>query len=133
MFTGIIETLGSIQEIRKENDNLHITVASSITEELKIDQSVAHDGVCLTVEDIQNGVYKVTAVDETLKKTNLGQWHPGRQVNLERSLLPGTRLDGHFVQGHIDCTGTCKKIKDKNGSFEMEFKFPKKYGSRPFV
>jgi riboflavin synthase len=108
MFTGIIETLGIISEIREDGDNRHITIASSITPELKIDQSVAHDGVCLTVVAIDNDRYTVTAIRETLEKTNLQQWQPGKMVNLERAMKLGDRLDGHIVQGHVDQYGTCK-------------------------
>jgi riboflavin synthase len=95
--------------------------------ELKIDQSISHNGVCLTIEDLKEGVHRVTAVKETLDKTDLNQWKPGTQVNLERSLLPSSRLDGHFVQGHVDTIGLCKRIKDEDGSWELEFEFDKKF------
>jgi riboflavin synthase len=106
MFTGIIETLGTVQKITKDNDNVHITVFSEITNELKIDQSVAHNGVCLTVVGIENSNYKVTAVRETIEKTNLSSWKTGDLINLERAMKLGDRLDGHIVQGHIDQVGT---------------------------
>ena len=123
MFTGIIETLGTIQEIKKENTNLHITMNSSITSELKIDQSVAHNGVCLTVVAITNNSYSVTAIDETIKKTNLGSWKVGDIVNLERAMKLGDRLDGHIVQGHVDQTGTCIVAKETNGSWFYTFEY----------
>lgn len=126
MFTGIIETLGTIQEIRKENDNLHISVASSITEELKIDQSVAHNGVCLTVVAINKNCYTVTAIRETIEKTNLSEWKVGDFVNLERAMKLGDRLDGHIVQGHVDQIGVCKSIREANGSWYYTFAYDAK-------
>jgi riboflavin synthase len=123
MFTGIIETLGAIQDLQKDNDNLHITVASSITNELKIDQSVAHNGVCLTVVAINGNQYTVTAIRETLEKTNLGDWKVGSIVNLERAMKLGDRLDGHIVQGHVDQTGICIDIKEANGSWYYTFEY----------
>jgi len=121
MFTGIIESLGTVRELRKDNDNLHITVASSITHELKIDQSVSHNGVCLTVVAIDNDQYTVTAIRETLEKTNLTDWKTGDPVNLERAMKLGDRLDGHIVQGHVDQTGICKSIENANGSWYYTF------------
>lgn len=123
MFTGIIETLGTIKEIEKEKDNLHITIDSSITAELKIDQSVAHNGICLTVVAIKDTLYTVTAIDETVKKTNLGKWQIGDIVNLERAMKLGDRLDGHIVQGHVDQTGTCIEVKETNGSWKYTFEY----------
>lgn len=123
MFTGIIETLGTIQEIKKEKDNIHLTIASSITTELKIDQSVAHNGICLTVVAIKDANYTVTAIDETIKKTNLGGWREGDLVNLERAMKLGDRLDGHIVQGHVDQTGTCIAISETNGSWLYTFEY----------
>lgn len=123
MFTGIIETLGTIQDIRKENDNIHVTVDSSITGELKIDQSVAHNGICLTVVKIENNQYTVTAIKETIEKTNLGDWKIGDTINLERAMKLGDRLDGHIVQGHVDQIGICKKIEDANGSIYFTFEY----------
>ena len=123
MFTGIIETLGTIQEIKKENTNLHITVSSSITSELKIDQSVAHNGVCLTVVAIKDNSYTITAIDETIKKTNLGSWKAGDIINLERAMKLGDRLDGHIVQGHVDQTGTCIVAEETNGSWLYTFEY----------
>ena len=127
MFTGIIEALGELREISSSGTNKSFWIKSGLSAELKIDQSVAHDGVCLTIEDIQGPLYRVTAVEETLKKTNLEQWAPGVSINLERSLLPEHRVDGHFVQGHVDTTAKCTGIKDKQGSYEFEFRFPKKF------
>ncbi len=126
MFTGIIETLGSIQEIRKEKDNVHITVASAITETLKIDQSVAHNGICLTVVAITEKNYTVTAIKETIEKTNLSEWKVGDLLNLERAMKLGDRLDGHIVQGHVDQIGICKSIKQANGSWYFTFEYDEK-------
>jgi riboflavin synthase len=126
MFTGIIETLGIIKEIKKDNDNLHITVSSSITHELKIDQSVAHNGVCLTVIAIDNEEYTVTAIRETIVKTNLAEWRTGDLLNLERAMKLGDRLDGHIVQGHIDQTGVCTAISEANGSWYFTFEYDSK-------
>ena len=123
MFTGIIETLGKVQDIKIENDNLHVSVQSSITNELKIDQSVAHNGVCLTVIAIENHVYTVTAIAETIQKTNLGDWKIGDSLNLERAMLLGARLDGHIVQGHVDQTGICKEVRETNGSWYYTFEY----------
>jgi riboflavin synthase len=123
MFTGIIETLGIIKDIRKENDNIHISVSSSITNELKIDQSVAHNGICLTVVAINNDIYTVTAIKETIEKTNLGDWKVNDIVNLERAMKLGDRLDGHIVQGHIDQIGVCQSIQETNGSWLFTFDY----------
>lgn len=125
MFTGIIETLGTVENIQKENDNLHITLSSSITKELKIDQSVSHNGICLTVVNIKDDSYTVTAIKETIDKTNLGDWKVGEVINLERAMKLGDRLDGHIVQGHVDQTGICKKIEDANGSIYFTFEYDK--------
>jgi riboflavin synthase len=123
MFTGIIETLGTIQEIKKEKDNLHITINSSITAELKIDQSVSHNGICLTVVAITDSSYTVTAINETIQKTNIGDWEIGDSVNLERAMKLGDRLDGHIVQGHVDQTGTCIEFEETNGSWHYTFEY----------
>jgi riboflavin synthase len=123
MFTGIIETLGVIQEIKKEKDNIHITVNSSITSELQIDQSVAHNGICLTVVALNDPLYTVTAIDETIKKTNLGYWQEGDSINLERAMKLGDRLDGHIVQGHVDQIGTCIAAEETNGSWSYTFEY----------
>ena len=126
MFTGIIETLGIIKDIQKEGDNLHITITSSITNELKIDQSVAHNGVCLTVVAISGDEYTVTAIKETILKTNLAEWKVDNIVNLERAMKLGDRLDGHIVQGHVDQTGECISIEEANGSWYFTFKYDRK-------
>lgn len=123
MFTGIIESLGTVKELKKDNDNLHIIVSSSITHELKIDQSVAHNGVCLTVVAINNDEYTVTAIRETLEKTNVGNWKTGNIINLERAMKLGDRLDGHIVQGHVDQTAICKHIENANGSHYYTFEY----------
>ena len=123
MFTGIIETLGVIQEIEKDKDNLHITIASSITDELQIDQSVAHNGICLTVVSINKTFYTVTAIGETIKKTTISHWQKGDSVNLERAMKLGDRLDGHIVQGHVDQIGTCTIVKETNGSWYYTFNY----------
>ncbi len=125
MFTGIIETVGTVNKIEKEKDNLHITLESKITSDLKIDQSVSHNGVCLTVIDINNNYYTVTAIKETLNKTNLKYLQVGDKVNLERAMLLSQRLDGHLVQGHIDEIGTCIEISENNGSWIFTFKYDK--------
>jgi len=129
MFTGIIETLGIIKDLKKENDNLHITISSSITHELKIDQSVSHNGVCLTVVSIENDCYTVTAIRETIEKTNLSEWKTGDVINLERAMKLGDRLDGHIVQGHVDQTGTCQSIEEANGSWYFTFEYDKAFSN----
>lgn len=123
MFTGIIETMGTITDLKTELQNLHITVDSSITSELKIDQSVAHNGVCLTVVGISDTNYTVTAIKETLEKTNLGALKVNDAVNLERAMKLGDRLDGHLVQGHIDQVATCVGVKETSGSWLYTFKY----------
>jgi len=123
MFTGIIETQGTIKEIIKDNENIHFTITSAITHELKIDQSVSHDGVCLTVVAVNADDYTVTAIRETLDKTNLGDWKVGGIVNLERAMKLGDRLDGHIVQGHVDQTGICKSVENANGSWYYTFEY----------
>ncbi|PRX56851.1 riboflavin synthase [Flagellimonas meridianipacifica] len=123
MFTGIIETLGNVQLLEKEGGNLHITVSSDITHELKIDQSVSHNGVCLTVVSINGNQYTVTAIEETLNKTNLGDLAVGDTVNLERAMKLGARLDGHIVQGHVDQIATCTQIEQKDGSWFFTFSY----------
>jgi riboflavin synthase len=123
MFTGIIETLGEIKAIEKEGGNVHLTITSSITNELKIDQSVAHNGVCLTVTSINHNEYSVTAIQETIDKTNLSDWNIGNAVNLERAMKLGDRMDGHIVQGHVDQIGICKAIKEANGSWYYTFDY----------
>ena len=123
MFTGIIESLGTVKEVRQDQDNLHLTISSAITPELKIDQSVAHNGVCLTVVAIDSDSYTVTAIRETIEKTNLGDWKIGDSVNLERAMKLGDRLDGHIVQGHVDQTGICVSVENANGSWYYTFEY----------
>ena len=123
MFTGIIEQLGEVRQIIKEQDNIHFTLFSPFTAELKIDQSVAHNGICLTVIKIENTNYTVTAIKETIDKTTIGTWKADDVVNLERAMKLGDRLDGHIVQGHVDQTGTCTKIKEANGSWVFTFEY----------
>ena len=129
MFTGIIEEIGKIVQIEREESNLHLYVKSSFTNELKIDQSVAHNGVCLTVVAIDGDVYQVTAIAETLAKTHLGSLQVGDAVNLERGMLLNTRLDGHIVQGHIDQTGTCIAIQEEAGSTRFTFQYDPSTGN----
>ena len=123
MFTGIIETLGTVTELRHDLGNLHITVESSIAGELKIDQSVAHNGVCLTVVALADGKHTVTAIEETLNKTNIGRLKTGDLINLERCMQMNARLDGHIVQGHVDQTATCIKFTELDGSWEYTFEY----------
>ncbi len=128
MFTGIIESMGELVKVEKEQNNIHFHIRSVLAQELKIDQSLAHDGVCLTVVDIQGDVYTVTAVYETLQKSALGMWREGRKINLERAMKLGDRLDGHLVQGHVDQVGECINIDDQGGSWRFDFRFsPKNY------
>ncbi|RXG17992.1 riboflavin synthase alpha chain [Leeuwenhoekiella aestuarii] len=123
MFTGIIEDLGIVKNLHTEGSNLHITVSSRLTSELKIDQSVAHNGVCLTVVSINGDEYTVTAIEETLIKTNLNILQVNNSVNLERAMILGTRLDGHIVQGHVDQTAKCINIEQKDGSWIFTFEY----------
>ena len=128
MFTGIIESIGEIITLKADGGNLHITLRCDFTQELKIDQSLAHDGVCLTVIDIQGDQYTVTAIEETLDKTNLSKWQVGGIVNLERAMQLGDRLDGHIVQGHVDLVGTCTLVEEKDGSWHYVFAYDKDSG-----
>lgn len=121
MFSGIIEAVAKVTALRREGGNLHITLSAPFADELKIDQSVAHNGVCLTVVELLPGGYTVTAIDETLQKTNLGLLKVGDEVNLERSMRPDALLDGHIVQGHVDMTATCLEVKEADGSHVFRF------------
>lgn len=123
MFTGIIETLGEITQLEHEGGNLHITVKTAITPELKVDQSMAHNGVCLTVVRKDATQYTVTAIEETLNKSNLGELIVGDYVNLERAMILGARLDGHIVQGHVDATAVCTGVETKDGSWFYTFEY----------
>jgi riboflavin synthase len=127
MFTGIIESTGIVKQVISNGSNKIFWVGSSISSKLKADQSVSHSGACLTVEEVRENMHRITAIDETLQKTNLGNWKEGTLVNLERSLQINDRLDGHLVQGHVDTTATCTKRKEKSGSREFVFSFPKKF------
>jgi len=129
MFTGIIETAGKIKAISVNGSNKTFWISSPLSTELKIDQSVSHDGVCLTVEAITDGSHQVTAIDETLKKSNLGTWVTGGEVNIERCMQMNGRLDGHIVQGHVDTTATCIDRKDLEGSWEYRFQFPEEFAA----
>jgi riboflavin synthase len=124
MFTGIIESTGSIISIEKNGSNTSFWISSTLSAELKVDQSLSHNGVCLTVEAIENDRHRVTAIEETLKKTNLGHWQIGHTLNLERCMVMNGRLDGHIVQGHVDCIATCIKYQELEGSWEYRFEFP---------
>jgi len=121
MFTGIIETIGKVKNIEKEEQNLHLFIESSISKQLKIDQSVSHNGVCLTVVSVENDIHQVTAIHETLLKSNLGNLEIGDLINLERCTVVGGRLDGHIVQGHVDQTAICLSIEDQKGSWIYTF------------
>ncbi|MFI5172073.1 MAG: riboflavin synthase [Chitinophagales bacterium] len=127
MFTGIIETLGKVIILKKENTNLHIVIESSLNSELKIDQSINHNGVCLTITSIDGNTYTVTAIEETLNKTNLNSIQTGSLINLERSLKLNDRLDGHMVQGHVDTTAELIQVENKDGSYLLAFSIDKKY------
>jgi riboflavin synthase len=129
MFTGIIETKGVIKEITEKGKNRSFGIETSLAAELKVDQSVSHNGICLTIEEIAGLLHRVTAIDETLQKTNAGNWKVGDSVNIERCLKIDGRLDGHLVQGHVDTTGICKKRTEKDGSWVFEFEFDKKFAA----
>ena len=129
MFTGIIETLGKVVDLQRDQSNLHITVESAISNELKIDQSVAHNGVCLTVVAVADGQHTVTAIEETLNKTNLGNLKIYEPVNLERCMQMNARLDGHIVQGHVDQTAVCTQFKELDGSWEYTFEYDASTGN----
>ena len=127
MFTGIVKDLGKIESIEAELGNLHIWIKSNLIQEINIDQSVAHNGICLTVDEMNDKLYRVTAIGETIQKTNIGQWNVDDTVNLELCLRLGDRLDGHIVQGHADTTAICESMTEKNGSYEVEFSYPIEY------
>lgn len=129
MFTGIIETTGRIEETVSNGTNKTFWVASPLSHEFRTDQSVCHNGVCLTVEEVQGNKHRVTAIAETLQKSNLGQWQNGGLVNIERCLPMNGRLDGHIVQGHVDATGACIDRKELNGSWEFRFRFPDQFAA----
>jgi riboflavin synthase len=129
MFTGIIETTGKVESIITKGTNKSFWISAPISHELKIDQSVSHDGVCLTVEEVTANMHCVTAIEETLEKSNLSEWKEGMLINLERCMQMNARLDGHIVQGHVDTTAICIDHKDMNGSWEFTFQFPESFAS----
>lgn len=129
MFTGIIETLGEVVAIEQDGTNLHFDIKSDVSQELKIDQSVAHNGVCLTVVQLADGVHRVTAIDETLQKTTLGDWEVGTLVNIERCMVANGRFDGHVVQGHVDQIGTVSNIQEQDGSWLFDFSYDPSLGN----
>ncbi|VAW15915.1 Riboflavin synthase eubacterial/eukaryotic [hydrothermal vent metagenome] len=137
MFSGIVEECGTVVAIKKEQENYHFTLTCSFANELKVDQSLSHDGVCLTVVHVDKKAktYKVTAIRETLLKTNLSYWEVGSKVNLERSMIMNARLDGHIVQGHVDQTATCTKVEEADGSwyFTFEYKFDKEAAKQGYM
>lgn len=127
MFTGIIETIGRVEEIITSGTNKTFWISSPLSHELKVDQSISHNGVCLTVEALQDHRHRVTAIAETLQKSNIGHWQKGDLVNLERCMIMNGRLDGHIVQGHVDTTATCTQRKELDGSWEFRFRFPDQF------
>ncbi len=129
MFTGIIESVGFVKNLQQEKENLHITIESNFTHELKIDQSIAHNGVCLTIVNIKGKEYTVTAIKETLDKSNLKYIAIGDEINLERAMILGARLDGHIVQGHVDQTAVCTNIIEENGSWVFSFEYDNAYNN----
>ena len=126
MFTGIIEKIGTVERIIKEGSNYHFTISSAISSELKVDQSLSHNGVCLTVVAVEGDTHTVTAIEETISRTNLGELKKGDLLNLERAMLPSSRLDGHIVQGHIDATGRCTDVLKRDGSWYFAFQYATK-------
>ncbi len=129
MFTGIIETIGTIEQVITAGTNKTYWIASSLSREFKVDQSVSHNGVCLTVEEVQDNRHRVTAIAETLQKSDLDHWKTGNLVNIERCMLMNGRLDGHIVQGHVDTTAVCIDKKALEGSWEFRFRFPEQFGA----
>jgi riboflavin synthase len=129
MFTGIIESVGFVKNLQQEKENLHITIESKFTSELKIDQSIAHNGVCLTIVNIDGNAYTITAIKETLDKSNLKYIAIGDEINLERAMILGARLDGHIVQGHVDQTAVCTNITEENGSWVFSFEYDNSYNN----
>ena len=129
MFTGIIEATARVESVTEQGSGRTFWLSSQISAELKPDQSLSHNGVCLTVEEVSDNQFRVTAIHETLQKTNLGDWHVGDQINLERCMQLNGRLDGHIVQGHVDARGTCTGMQTKDGSWEYQFFFPSSFAS----
>lgn len=129
MFTGIIESTGIVESVEQDHKNTIFWISSSISDQFKIDQSVSHNGACLTIDQLRPGQHRVTAVDETLQKTNLGNWKTGQLINLERSMLMNGRLDGHIVQGHVDTVATCLQVENQDGSWLYRFGFAEGFES----
>jgi len=129
MFTGIIEKTGRIADVISNGSNKSFWIHSDLSNELKVDQSLSHNGICLTVEEVKNGMHRVTAIEETIVKTNAGSWETGKTINLERCMQLNGRLDGHIVQGHVDCTAECVAVIEKAGSWEYSFSFPEKFAA----
>ncbi len=129
MFTGIVEEMGKVKSVSMDSGNLHLTIEAQFADELKVDQSVAHNGICLTIVNKSQGQYTVTAIKETIEKTTIGNWHVGDLINLERGLKLGDRLDGHMVQGHVDQIGKCISMKDNNGSWMFRFQYDDSLGN----
>lgn len=129
MFAGIIKHIGQVKEVEKDGTNLIFTIQSDISSELNIDQSIAHDGICLTVVEQKEDTHKVVAILESVNKTNLSEWNPGKKVNLELCITANQKIDGHFVQGHIDTTGIVQQIDNKDGSWEFTIEFPSEFAS----
>jgi riboflavin synthase len=129
MFTGIIESLGKVMSVKPDKTNVHFSFESDVSRELKVDQSISHNGVCLTVTNVQGNIHFVTAIDETIKKSNLGKLVVGDFVNLERCMIANGRFDGHVVQGHVDQTGLCTSVKDENGSWLYDFEYDGSLGN----
>lgn len=129
MFTGIIESTGRVERVETHGTNKTFYISSPLSGEFRTDQSVSHNGVCLTVETVENGMHRVTAIEETLHKSNIGAWQPGEVVNIERCMLMNGRLDGHIVQGHVDATAICVERKDMDGSWEYRFRFPAQFAT----
>ncbi|GAO41192.1 riboflavin synthase [Flavihumibacter petaseus] len=129
MFTGIIEALGKVISVTEKGTNYEIWIESPLSDTFSIDQSVSHDGVCLTVDALRPGAHRLTAIAETLEKSTIKHWKPGYNVNIERCTPVGSRYDGHIVQGHVDCTATCTRRTDKNGSWEFRFEFPAEFSA----
>ena len=129
MFTGIVESIGKIEKIETNKSNLSIYIKSNLQSELKVDQSIAHNGICLTVDSLNSSVYRVTAIEETIEKSSIQSWNEGDEINLERCMKIGDRLDGHIVQGHVDTTGNCIKKIEVDGSWVFEFQYPKEFSN----
>lgn len=129
MFTGIIESIGIIEDIISEGGNKTFWISSPLSQEFKVDQSISHNGICLTIEEIKDKSHCITAIEETIAKTTISKWQKGHTINLERSMMANGRFDGHIVQGHVDCIAECIAVTQKEGSWEYSFEFPAAYTS----